>query len=142
MKRFLAVALLLSAFPAPAQTVETAEGNWRALPPAKERGTSTISPLAIVRIHEVIANGDCVVPGQSKRKLNITVSFALHFSPDGALQRIVLPKLGCAEIEGILGGAVLELTKNGRFAPSGENDAGWYRSEISFTSSDQFASAR
>ena len=142
MKRFLALALLLSALPASAQTVETAVGNWNKLPPAKERGVDTISPVAIVRIHQVIASGDCVIPGQSKRKLDMRVTFALQFSPDGALQRVVLPRLGCAEIEGIIGGAVLELTKAGRYAPTGKNETGWYRGELSFISSDQFASAR
>lgn len=135
MKRFLALALLLGSFPAAAQTVEVAEGKWNNLPYAKERGLGSISSNAVARIHEVIASGDCEVPGQSKRKLDMTVPFALQFSPEGALQKIILQKIGCAEIEGILGGTVLELVKLGKYAPTGENSAGWYRSEISFSSS-------
>ena len=135
MKRLLATALLLGSFQVSAQTVEVATGNWDSLPYAKERGLGSISSTAVARIHEVIASGDCVVPGQSKRKLDMTVPFALQFGPDGSLQKVVLQKLGCAEIEGILGGTVLELVKLGKYGPTGENSAGWYRSEISFSSS-------
>lgn len=139
MKRFLAVLLLPIAFPAAAQTVEAAEGTWRHLPVAKERGVATISPLAITRIHEVIASGECQVPGQSARKLDMTVSFALQFDAQGTLQRVIIPKIGCPEIEGILGGTVLELTRDGRYSPTGESAQGWYRSDITFTSYDPLA---
>ena len=134
MKGFLAAALLLVALPASAQTVEVAEGKWSNLPYAKERGLGSISSTAVARIHEVIASGDCQVEGQSRRKLDMTVPFALLFSPEGDLQKVVLQRIGCPEVEGILGGTVLELVKLGKYAPTGENSAGWYRSEISFSS--------
>ena len=134
MKRFLALALLLGSVPASAATVEVANGNWSYLPLMKQRGLVQMSSEAITRIHQIVAEGECTLPGQSKRKLDMTVSFAAHFNPDGTLNRVVLKRLGCPEAEGILGGAVLELVKRGEYKPTGVNTEGWYRGELSFSS--------
>ncbi|HEY0445820.1 MAG TPA: hypothetical protein VGD19_05135 [Allosphingosinicella sp.] len=135
MKRLLALALLVGAAAAPAATVETATGDWSNLPLLKHRGFEGISSRAVARIHEVVATGECTLPGQTKRKLDLTVPFAVHFQPDGTLDRVIMPKMNCAPVEAIMGRVLLDLVESGEYRPTGENQEGWYRSEISFSSS-------
>ena len=134
MKLLIALALLCGAAPASAQAVEAATGNWNYLPFLKRAGTGTVSAIAVTRIHELVALGKCDLPGQSDEKLDLDVSFAVRYTPEGAVERVIIPKYGCSELEGILGGQVLALLEAGDFKPTGENDDGWYQGVLKFES--------
>jgi hypothetical protein len=135
MKRLIALALLVSSASAPATTVEVATGDWSGLPELRTRGSDTISARAVARIHEIVATGECSLPGQSKRKLDLTVPFAVQFQPNGTVERIIIPRMNCAPVESIMGRVLLDLVAAGEYRATGENLQGWYRSEISFSSS-------
>ena len=132
---FLACAFLALAGPATAQRVEVAEGDWSNLPPMRFTDMDTISPEVVLRVQELVTSGECTLAGVSKRRIDMTVPFIVRFSPGGAVEHVVLRKLGCAKAEGVLAGAVLGLLKAGTFKPTGKNLTGWYRSELSFASS-------
>ncbi len=135
MKLFLAAALLLGSTAATAATVEVATGDWSGLPVLKTRNFDSISPRAVGRIHEIVARGECTLPGQNKRKLDLTVPFAVHFQPNGTLDRVIIPRMNCEKIESIMGRVLLDLVESGEYKSTGENSEGWYRSAISFSNS-------
>ncbi len=132
---FLACAFLALAGPATAQRVEVAEGDWSNLPTMRFAHHEAISPDVVLKVQELVTNGECALAGASKRKMDMTVPFLVRFSPAGAVEHVVLRKLGCAKAEGVLAGALLAMLKAGTFKPTGENLTGWYRSELSFASS-------
>lgn len=132
MKRLLALALLLAPVQASATTVEVADGNWSFLPLMNQRGSDHLNNDALARIDEIVHAGKCTFPGQKGPHYDVTVSFAAHFTPDGTLDRLVMKRLNCPEVEGLIGGALLEMIKGGDYKPTGENDQGWYRGELSF----------
>lgn len=134
MRILLTFALLASSVGAPAASIESASGDWSGLPAMKIKGAQRISAEAITRIHEAVAAPDCSIPGQTPRRLDMRVPFAVQFAPDGTPNRVVIQRLGCAAVESVIGGAVLRLVEAGEFQPSGENEEGWYRGEISFSS--------
>src|SRR3712207_5618331 len=108
MRRFLPLALLLASVPAASvsaasPTVEVANGNWSYLPLLEQRSNDHLSNKAIFRIHEIVSERKCKLPGRLVGDLlKFDLSFAAHFNPDGTLNRIVMPRLGCPEAEGIL----------------------------------------
>ena len=133
MKRLLAIALLLAPVPAAAATrVEVADGNWSYLPLMKQRGSDHLNNDALARIDEIIHEKKCTFADQEGPNYDVTVSFAAHFSPDGALDRLVMKRLNCPEIESLVGGALLEMINGGDYRPTGANSEGWYRGELSF----------
>ena len=133
MMRLLALALLLAPVPAASATrVEVADGNWSFLPLMKQRGSDHLNNDALARIDEIVHDRSCTLPGQWGKNYDVTVSFAAHFSPDGTLNRLVMERLNCPEVEGLIGGVLLEMIKAGEYRPTGENDQGWYRGELSF----------
>ena len=126
-------ALSLAVSSPPTATVVNADGDWSRLPRLQERGYDHLSTNVMVRLHEIASDGQCQLPGYSGGQLNLRLSFAAQFDPGGSLQRIVLPKLNCAEAEGIIGGALLEMVRDGDYRPTGKSPEGWYRGQFTFS---------
>ena len=137
MKHLLVLALLAVPVPAAAAvSVETANGDWSKLPALHHRGYDHLSTKMMQKLFEISSEGKCVLPGRSgrmKKELNLSLSFAAQFQPDGTLNRVVLPKLNCPEGEGVIGGAILEMMQGGDYRPTGKNLDGWYRGQFSFS---------
>jgi hypothetical protein len=136
MKHLLVLALLAVPVPAAAVSVETANGDWSKLPALHHRGYDHLSTKMMQKLFEISSEGKCVLPGRSgrmKKELNLSLSFAAQFQPDGTLNRVVLPKLNCPESEGVIGGAILEMMQGGDYRPTGKNLDGWYRGQFSFS---------
>lgn len=134
MTRLLALTLLLASAPVAAQTVQVAETDWSYLPRMKHVSNNHLDSLMLAGVHDVIRRGDCEIPGQSKNDVDLTVPFAAQLSPNGQVSRLVLKPLGCAEAEGIIAGALLEMLEGGDYRPVTHNAEGWYQGEFSFAS--------
>jgi hypothetical protein len=133
MKRLLMIALLMTAAPAAAQTITSAGGDWSQVPEIRARGLHRMSSESMDRIEELAKSGECSVPGLDRNRIDLTVPFVLEFAPGGELQKVVVRKLGCEQLESIMGGVILQLARAGEYKPTGENHLGWYRSELSFS---------
>ena len=132
MKALIAAALLMTAGAASAMTVTSATGDWTDIPPLKTRGYS-LNEHVVGRIYELVESGACKIEGQSKKKLDMAVPFLVHFAKDGTPDKLVLGKIGCAEPEGVIGGALVVLINRGNYKSTGRNQTGWYRSQVSFS---------
>ena len=136
MKKFLlAAAVIACSIPAAAQQVAVGEGDWSGLPMMRFTDVKTIPVKTVEKIRQLVANGECQIPGVSKRKVDMTVPFIVRFNAKGGVENLVVRKIGCAKAESILASLALGLVWSGNFKPSGENQTGWYQSELSFTSS-------
>jgi hypothetical protein len=134
MKRYLALPLLMAlvAASAPPVTVEAATGDWSQLPQLSNRGYDHLNTKMMVKLHEIASQRQCQLPGYLGNRLDLRISFAAHFDPDGTLRRIVIPKLNCPEAESVIGGALLEMMKGGDYRPTGKNPDGWYQGKLTF----------
>lgn len=132
MKALIAAALLIGSSQAQAVTVESASGDWSSIPLLKSRG-ETLTLNVVERIYKLVESGTCSIEGQSKHKLDMTVPFLVHYAKNGAADRIVIAKIGCAEAESVIGGALAVLVDRGQYRATGENQTGWYRSQVSFS---------
>jgi hypothetical protein len=135
MKAYLALPLFaaLVAASAPPVTVETANGDWSQLPQLSQRGFNHLNTKMMVRLHEIASHRQCELPGYLGNRLDLRLSFAAQFDPDGSLRRVVIPKLNCPEAEGIVGGALLEMMQGGDYRPTGKNPDGWYQGKFTFS---------
>jgi hypothetical protein len=134
MKRFLALPLVLTliAASAPPVSVLAADGDWSQLPRLSQRGYEHLNTKMMVKLHEIATEGQCRLPGLLGKRLDLRLSFAAQFDPDGTLRQIVIPKLNCPEAEGVIGGALLEMMQGGDYRPTGKNPDGWYRGSFTF----------
>jgi hypothetical protein len=84
------------------------------------------------KLYEIAASQQCPSFGLREGWLDLKVSFAVQYAPDGTLDTITLPKLGCPAAESVLGGTLLEMFKGGDYAATGKNEDGWYRGGLAF----------
>jgi hypothetical protein len=113
--------------------VETASGDWSKLRRLQTLGSDQLDTKVMVRLHQIASQGQCSLPGYSAGRLDLRLTFAAQYDPGGSLQRIVIPKLNCPEAEGIIGGALLAMMRDGDYRPTGKNPRGWYRGQFGFS---------
>ena len=112
--------------------VQAANGNWSELPKLNRRRDEHLSTKAMQRLFEISKERKCRLPGQGYGELNLRLSFAARFKPDGTLTQLVLPKLNCPEAEGILAGVPLDMVKGGDYRPVHPSELGWHRGDMTF----------
>lgn len=126
-----AVVLLASASQ-PLQ-IDVGNANWSAFPPlrAKERPLPTRD--MVDKVETILETGRCKIAGQSARRFNITIPYAVLVEPDGQARRAVIGGTGCAELETLVGAVVMAMAREGDFTPTREAKARWFASEINFS---------
>ena len=134
MKHALALPLFLAltAAAAPPPKVEVVTGDWSDLPQLQSRGYDHLQSNVMQRIWEIATEKKCRIPGYSMRKLDLRLSFAAQYNPDGTLARLLVPQLNCPEAEGIIAGALLEMMQGGDYRPTGHSPEGWYQGALTF----------
>jgi hypothetical protein len=125
----IAVALLGST---PGVQVDVGRINRQALPPLQAVERSLPTPTMVENVEKILESGQCNLPGQSSRRFDITVPYAVLVEPDGSAGRVVVQETGCAPLESYVGLLVMRLASEGDFAKSRAPRARWYTSEINF----------
>ena len=134
MNRIFAVQLflaLLGAAPAPPR-VEVATGDWSQLPRLEPLAYNHLSSAIMSKLHEIGRQHRCRLPRQSGSHIDVSISFAAQFSPDGQLTRLLLPALNCPEAESWIGGTLVQSLQGGDFKRPVNSPNGWYRGDLSF----------
>lgn len=133
MKRLLSAPLLLAlaAASAPQPLVEVATGDWSNLPALEIARYSHLSTAIMTKLNEIKRKHRCDLAGQGNN-LDMSISFAAQFRPDGRLTRVLLPPLHCAEAESWIGSTLVQSLEGGDFVRRENNPEGWYRGNLSF----------
>jgi hypothetical protein len=113
--------------------VESANGDWSKLPQLSQRGYAHLNEKMQAKLFEIAESHQCPSFALNQGRLDFRMSFAAHYAPDGSLERLILPKLDCAEAESVAGGALLEMLQAGDFSPSGQSRNGWYQGGLGFS---------
>lgn len=131
MKRLLALAAAVASMPLTAATIEVASGDWSNIPEMTYKGYPRVPLEAALRIQESLASGECSVPGQSRQTFDLRVPFLVRFEADGAVDKLVLQRVGCDMIESVAGQMALKIVQAGGYKPGRQKNAtGWYRGTI------------
>lgn len=134
MTQILASMLALFAASAQAPVVQVATGDWSGLPRLQVISYDHLSTTIMTKLYEIGRQQKCQLPGHRGSRMDMSISFAAQFSPDGKLNRLLIPQLNCPEAEAWLGGTLVRSIGHGDFRPA-QNDLnleGWYRGDFSF----------
>ena len=134
-----AAALLLVSTPAAAvpvssASVEVADGDWSYLPPLRDTADSTLITDAATKIHKRAVDARCTIDGLNRRQLDMNLPFAAQFHTDGSLKRLVVKRLNCPQVEGVVASLLLKLIEQEELKATGANEDGWYQGRLSFLS--------
>ena len=138
------LSLLLAAASVPAAaavSIETANGHWSKLPQLSQRAYDHVREKMQAKLYEIAGSKQCPSFMLKYDRLDMRVSFAVQYAPDGSLTRIVMPKLDCPEAESVLGGTLLEMIQAGDYAPTGKSLNGWYQGGLGFSFTGKNADA-
>lgn len=126
--------LALTAASPATPTVQVATGDWSQLPRLKTVGYDHLSMAIMSKVYEIGRQNRCQLPGQYGNHIDISISFAAQFTPQGKLVRLLVPQLNCPEAESWLGGTLLQSIQHGDFQPQTKNPnpEGWYRGDFNF----------
>lgn len=135
MNRLCTLVMLLGAVSvqASAVTVESATGDWSKLPQLSQRGYAHLNEKMQAKLFEIAEGGQCPSFLLKQGRLDFRLSFAAKYATDGSLERVVMPKLDCAEAESVAGGAILEMLQAGDYAATGKSRNGWYQGGLMFS---------
>jgi hypothetical protein len=135
MRHVVSVALLLAAVsvPASAVTVEAATGDWSKLPQLDQKGYSHLDEKMQAKLYEIAGSQKCPSFKLVQDRLDLRLSFAVKYAPDGTLDRVILPELNCGEAAGVIGGTLLAMLQGGDYAASGKSANGWYQGTLGFS---------
>ena len=128
----IVAAMLLGTSPGPIQ-VDVGRVKWDALPALHAVDRRLPPPAMEGQVERILQSGKCSISGQTARRFDITVPYAVLVEPDGTARRVVVGETGCAPLESYVGLVVLTMAEEGDFRPSGQSKARWYASELSFT---------
>ena len=87
----------------------------------------------VQHVQRMLERGECDLRGQSKRRFDIDVPYAVLVQPDGTAKRVVVSELGCPALETYVGLLVLEMARIGDFKSTGEPRPRWFASRLNFT---------
>jgi len=127
----IATFVLLGAASGPIQ-VDVGRAEWDKMPPLRvERRLPTAAMVG--QVEKILMSGQCSMDGQTARRFDITIPYAVLVEPDGGARRVVVGETGCAPLESYFGLVVLTMADQGDFRSSGQARARWYSSELNFT---------
>ena len=132
MSKILMTAVLIGmSVPAAAQTVEVGRANWTKLPQL-ETGDRMLdyAPLA-AEVERMLKEKQCALPGQSARRFDITIPYAVLVEPNGQISRVLVSDMQCKPLEALVGETAIALAQGAQPRP-GAQKARWYASEVNF----------
>lgn len=130
MRTMLIFSALL-ATPLAAQTVQVGEGDWRNIPMLEKNASIPLGQRAMKRIDSIVGAGQCPAIGR-RNAVAMALPFIVEFNPDKSVASLIVKRIGCPDVEQIAASVALYAAKTGEIVPSGKNDAGWYRGEVSY----------
>lgn len=130
-KMLLTAMVILAAAPAAAQRVEVADGDWSDFPALDKSQIVSLGDGAMADIDRLVAAGKCSKIG-SKKRIRMEIPFIAQFDEKQQVERVMLQRIGCPEVEVIAANAAMYAAKWGRIKPGTSNAAGWYRGMVSY----------
>jgi hypothetical protein len=132
MRKYLILAAIAAlAVPATAQRIEVADGDWADFPALEKSQTVNLGDGAMADIDRLVAAGKCDKIGNKKR-IRMEIPFIAQFNENGRVERVMLSRIGCPEVEAIAANAAYYAAREGLIKAGTSNSAGWYRGLVSY----------
>lgn len=128
----LIAAMLLAGAAPPEIRVDVGEVDLSTLPALEQSGPQLPTRAMVARVERILASGHCKIRGNTSRRFDIDVPFALLVEPDGKANQVVVSDLGCPELESFTGIIALELANRGHLRGAADAKAQWFGSSLNF----------
>lgn len=128
----LIAAMLLTSAAQPEIRVDVGKVDLATLPALEHSGPPVPTRAMAERVERILASGACKIRGNTSRRFDIDVPFALLFDSDGTASQVVVSDLGCPELESFAGIVALEMANRRYLQPAPGATGQWFGSILNF----------
>ena len=132
MLSLLAAAMIATSPTVPDNIEVASNASWLAYPRLRTEEIGVPSGDMVRRVQLMLARDECEFPGQSARRFDIDVNYAVMLDPQGNASRIIVEDIGCRPLELFVGRIAADIMRSGyvRVAPPAQPS--WYGNRINF----------
>jgi hypothetical protein len=112
--------------------IDVGTANWESFPELKAKPRVLTNARTARAVERILGSGQCKIKGQSMRRFDITIPYAVLVEPNGKASRVLVSDIGCAPLEQLVGEIAFGRSDLGDFEPTGEAQGRWYSSTVNF----------
>ncbi len=128
----LAAALIANTPSVPANIEVAANASWGAYPRLRTEEITVPSGDMVRRVQLMLQRDECEFQGQSSRRFNIDVNYAVMLDPQGNASRIIVEDVGCRPLELYVGRIAADIMRSGYVRVTPPSQPSWYGNRINF----------
>ena len=123
-----AAAALSGAVPA---NIDVGQANWTNYPRLETDNLAIPSGQMVGRVQRML-RGECEFEGQSARRFNIDINYAVALDPEGNATRILVQDVGCRPLELMVGRIASDIVARGFVRTAAPTETTMYANTINF----------
>ncbi len=128
----LMTAALIATTPSIPEQINVAEAEWDAFPRLLTEDLAVPSGDMVRRVQLMLQRDECDFEGQSARRFDIDVNYAVKLDPQGNASQIIVEDVGCRPLEIYVGRIAADIVRNGYVRVSLPSQPSWYGNRINF----------
>lgn len=123
-----AASALSGAVPA---NIDVGQANWTNFPRLETENLAIPSGQMVGRVQRML-RGECEIDGQSARRFNIDINYAIALDPQGNATRILVQDVGCRPLELMVGRIASDIVARGFVRTAAPAETTIYANTINF----------
>lgn len=131
MLTMLTAALFATAVAVPEQ-IDVAQANWSAFPRLETEHIAVPNGEMVRRVQLMLQQDVCEFQGQSARRFDIDVNYAVMLDAQGNATRIIVQDVGCRSLETYVGQIAANIVRSGYVRVTPPAEPRWFGNRINF----------
>jgi len=132
MLSLMAAALIANTPSVPANIEVASNASWGAYPRLRTEEITVPSGDMVRRVQLMLQREECEFEGQSARRFDIDVNYAVMLDPQGNASRIIVEDVGCRPLELYVGRIAADIMRSGYVRVTPPAAPSWYGNRINF----------
>lgn len=132
MFSLLAAALIASIPTVPSQIEVASNASWEVYPRLRTENIAVPNGEMVRRVQLMLQRNECEFEGQSARRFDIDVNYAVMLDPQGNASQIIVQDVGCRALELYVGRIAADIMRSGYVRVSPPAQPAWYGNRINF----------
>jgi hypothetical protein len=132
MFSLLAAALIANSPTVPSNIEISNNASWDSYPRLQTEELGVPSGEMVRRVQLMLQRDECEIAGQSARRFDIDISYAVMLDPQGNAQRIIVQDVGCRPLELMVGRIAADIMKGGYVQVTPPSQPAWYGNRVNF----------
>ena len=128
----VAAALMANTPTIPSQIEIASNASWDAYPLLVTENVAVPNGEMVRRVQLMLQQDECDFAGQTARRFDIDVNYAIMIDPQVNASRIIVQDVGCRPLELYVGRIAADIMRNGYVRVSPPSQPSWYGNRINF----------